>query len=142
VNPINQLLIDVTERWRDDPDSSVVWTGHHEGRRGIRMRQTVRDMTTVWFEVGDRTLTVEAFVLPTPPGDAAEVFRQALKRTHRTRRMAFALDRLDDLVIIGRVPLAEVDEAELELVVGEVYDLIEVSFRGLLAAGFGRETKP
>jgi len=137
-----ELVVSVTEAWLADPDGSVVWTGDHEGRRGVRMRQSVRDMTTVWFGIGERTVGVEAYVLPKPPGDAAEVYRQALTRNARARRMAFALNRLGDLVLIGRIPLAELTEEELELTLGEVYELIEVSFRGLLRAAFGRETKP
>jgi len=129
----------VTEGWMADPESSVVWTDDHEGRRGVRMRQQVRDMTTVWFEVGQRTVTIEAYVLPKPPRGAEEVYRQVLVRNASTRRMAFALDRLGDLVILGKIPLEHLDEQELELVLGEIYDLIEVSFPGLVAAAFSRE---
>lgn len=138
---IGDLLQRVTEGWVADPDGDVVWSGDHEGRRGVRMRQTVRDMTTVWFEVGDRTLRVEAYVLPSPPQARDEVFRIALTHNARTRRVAFALDRLGDLVLVARIPLAEVTEEELELTLGEVYELVEVSFRALVAAAFGRETK-
>jgi hypothetical protein len=139
---VTRLLESVTERWVADPEGDVVWTGYHEGRRGVRMRQTVRDMTTVWFEVGERTLRVEAYVLPSPPQRRDEVFRTALTHNARTRRLAFALDRLGDLILVARIPVAEVTEEELELTLGEIYDLVEVSFRAFLAAGFGRETKP
>ena len=139
---VAELLEAVTERWAADPDGDVVWAGDHEGRRGVRMRQTVRDMTTVWFEVGDRTLRVEAYVLPSPPHGHEEVYRIALAHNARTRRVAFALDRLGDLVLTARIPVDEVTDHELELTLGEVYDVIEVSFRSLIVAGFGRETKP
>jgi hypothetical protein len=35
------------------------------------------------------------------------------------RRLHLALDRRGDLVLVGRVPVAEVSEAELELLLGE-----------------------
>lgn len=136
-----RLVERVTVRWLDDPESAVVWTGDHEGRRGVRMRQSVRDMTTVWFEVGQRTVRIEAYVLPAPPGDAGEVHRQALARNAGTRRMSFALDRLGDLVIVGRIPLEHLTEEELELALGEVYDLVEVAFPPMVRAAFGREKK-
>jgi hypothetical protein len=136
-----ELVATVTERWLADPDSDVVWCGDHEGRRGVRMRQTVRDLTTVWFDVGARTVRLEAYVLPKPLGSGAEVYRQALVRNVGTRRIHFALDRLGDLVLVGRIPVGEVSEEELELALGEVYELIEVSFPGLVTAGIGRETK-
>jgi hypothetical protein len=139
VTDVAGLVAAVTGRWRDDPDSDVVWAGDHEGRRGVRMRQTVRDFTTVWFSPGDRTLSVEAYVLPSPPFHREEVFRQALARNGATRRVHFALDREGALVLRARLPLTEVTDHELELVLGEVYDLIEVAFPGLAAAAFARE---
>jgi len=107
----------------------------------VRMRQEVRDMTTVWFAVGERTVTIEAYVLPAPPNRAGEVYRQALTRNAGTRRMSFALDRLGDLVIVGRIPVDHLSEMELELALGEVYDLVEVAFPGLVRAAFDREKK-
>lgn len=136
----SRALVDrVTQGWLDDPESDVVWAGDHEGRRGVRMRQTVRDFTTVWFDVGDRTVAVEAYVLPAPRFSKDEVYRQALVRNSGTRRIHFALDRLGDLVLVGRIPVDELTVEELELTLGEIYELVEVSFRGFVAAGFARE---
>lgn len=141
MNDAARLVEEVTEAWLDDPESSVVWTGYHEGRRGVRMRQQVRDMTTVWFSIGQRTVSIEAYVLPKPPNRAEEVYRQVLSRNSGTRRMAFALDRLGDLVIVGRIPLEHLTEHELELCLGEVYGMVEVAFPALVKAAFAREKK-
>lgn len=141
MSDVARLLAEVTDGWVADPDGAVVWAGDSEGRRGVRMRQQVREMTTVWFAVGDRTVRVEAYVLPAPPHNAAEVYRQCLVRNAATRRMAFALDRFGDVVLVGRIPVEEVTAHELEVTLGEVYDLIEVAFRGLVTAGFEREKK-
>lgn len=129
-----QLVDHVTDEWMADTESDVVWSGDHEGVRGVRMRQSVRDFTTVWFMVGERTVTVEAFVVPVPEHARPEVFRQALARNHGTRRFRFALDPHGDLVLVGRIPLSELDTNEMELALGEVYGLVEVSFRPMIAA--------
>lgn len=133
------LVRAVTDAWAADADGDVVWAGDHEGRRGVRMRQTVRDFTTVWFGVGDRWLTVEAYVLPGPPFNREAVFRQALVRSFSTRRMHFALDPDGDLVLAGRIPVGEVTEEELELILGEVYEAVEVAFKPLVRLAFSRE---
>jgi hypothetical protein len=133
------LLERVTAAWEADDQSDVVWAGDFEGRRGVRMRQQVRDFTTVWFDVGQRTIAVEAYVLPSPPSRREEVFRQCLVRNAGVRRIHFALDRDGDVVLVGRIPLHEVSEEELELTLGEVYDLVERSFRPLVRAAFSRE---
>jgi len=103
------------------------------------MRQTVRDYTTVWFAVGERTVAIEAYVLPAPRSRKEQVYRQALARNTGTRRIHFALDRLGDLILYGRIPVGELSEQELELTLGEVYEVVEVSFRRLAAAAFDRE---
>lgn len=136
---VADLVAEVTDAWAADPDSDVVWAGDHEGRRGVRMRQTVRDFTTVWFAVGDRTVTVEAYVLPSPPAAREEVFRQCLARNAGTRRVAFALDREGDVVLTGKIPVEGVSSHELELTLGEVYDLVEVAFRPMVRIAFARE---
>jgi hypothetical protein len=138
-NAATDLLVRITEGWVSDSESDVVWSGDFEGRRGVRMRQQVRDFTTVWFVVGQRTIAVEAYVLPSPPARREEVFRQCLVRNAGVRRIHFALDRDGDIVLVGRIPLAEVDEQELELALGEVYELVERSFRSLVRTAFARE---
>ena len=52
--------------WVADPDSDVVYAEKVEGRLAVRMRQQVREATTVWFWVGDRSLIAEAYVIPAP----------------------------------------------------------------------------
>ena len=131
---VRERIVSTAEAWLADPESDVVWTGDYEGRRAVRVRQTVRDLTTVWFAVGQRTVTVEAFVLPLPADAPTTAVLPLLRRNFGTRRLHFALDPRGDLVITGRIPLDEVTEHELELVLAEVYDLIEASFRPLLAA--------
>lgn len=129
----------VTDGWAADPDGDVVWAGDHEGRRGVRMRQTVRDFTTVWFRVGERTVAVEAGVIPAPRHRHEQVYRQCLLRNLRTRRIHFALDPDGEVVLVGRIPVEELSAAELELTLGEVWEAIEVAFPPLVRTGFGRE---
>ncbi|MFQ5947814.1 MAG: YbjN domain-containing protein [Acidimicrobiia bacterium] len=135
------LVVEMTEHWVQDPDSDVVWAGEYEGRLGVRMKQRVRDFTTVWFDVGDRTMGCEAYVLPSPPQGREEVFRQCLLRNERAWRVHFAIDGHGDVFLRGRMPLEAVTAEELDLLLGEVYELVELSFRGLVRAAFGRREK-
>ncbi len=133
---VTETVAAVTAAWVDDPQSDVVWAGDHEGRRGVRMRQTVRDFTTVWFEVGDRTLSVEAGVLPEPRFHHLEVYRQCLVRNAGTRRLHFAVDAEGEILLVGRIPVEEVTPHELELALGEAWDMIEVAFTPLVQLAF------
>lgn len=121
--------------WLEDEGSAVVYAEEVEGRWAVRMSQLVRDATTVWFEVGQRSIRFEAYVLPAPP-NPAEVHRQALVRNQRAWRCFFAVDRDGAVVLRGRLHSDQVSIAELDMALGEIYETIEVAFRPMVEAGF------
>lgn len=136
---MRSILEERIRLWLDDAESNVVYAEEVEGRWAVRMTQETRDATTVWFDVGERSLWFEAYVLPAP-AEPAEVHRQALVRNLRAWRCFFALDHEGALVLRGRLATDQVTLEELDRVLGEVYETIEVSFRPMARAGFpGRE---
>ena len=124
------LLARVVGEWVADPDSDVVYAEEVEGRLAVRMRQQVREATTVWFEVGDFSLLAEAYVIPSP-ARAESAYRQALIRNGRGFRVNFALDHEGALVLRARIPIERVTATELSYVLAEIYETIEVHFRRL-----------
>ncbi len=110
------------------------------------MRQTVRDATTVWWEIGQRSLRCEAYVLPAPERDPSEVHRQCLVRNATAWRVHFAVDREGAVVLRGRLPLERVTAEELDLVArARSTRPSRCSFRPMLAAwlaGGERENSP
>lgn len=125
--------------WLDDPESSVEYAEEVEGRWAVRMRQETRDATTVWFDIGERSLSFEAYVIPAPAAPD-QVHRQALVRNARAWRCFFAVDSEGAVVLRGRLSADRVTVEELDRVLGEVYETIEVAFRPMVRAGFpGRE---
>jgi hypothetical protein len=136
---LRSVLEERIRLWLDDAESSVEYAEEVEGRWAVRMRQQTRDATTVWFEVGERSTWFEAHIIP-QPAVAAEAHRQALVRNGAGWRCFFALDDEGAIVLRGRVAAAHVTLDELDLVLGEIYDTIEVAFRPMARAGFpGRE---
>lgn len=128
--------------WLEDEEGSVEYAEEVEGRWAVRMRQETRDATTVWFDVGERSLEFEAYVLPEPQAPA-EVHRQALVRNSRAWRCFFALDAENAIVLRGRISADRVTIEELDRVLGEVYETIELAFRPMVRAGFpSREKSP
>jgi hypothetical protein len=130
---MRQILEGRIESWLDDTGSSVEYAEEVEGRWAVRMRQEARDATTVWFDVGERSLWYEAYVLPVA-GASRDLLAQALLRNMKGWRAHFALDREDGLVLRGRLSEEHVTDLELDLALGEIYDTIEVSFRPLVRA--------
>jgi hypothetical protein len=119
--------------WLEEPESSVEYAEELEGRWAVRMRQQVRDATTVWFTPLERSLEYEAYVIPVPV-DAIEVMRQALVRNQRGWRAFFAIDQEGDLLLRGRVAAEAVTLLELDRVLGEIYETVELSFRAMVSA--------
>jgi hypothetical protein len=127
--------------WVDDPDSDVVYAEWVEDRWAIRMLQQVREATTVWFWVGERSLIAEAYVLPSP--ELTEpVYRQALFRNGRSFRAQFALDAEGAVILRSRLPVERVTSEELSYLIAEIYEAVELSFRPMLEAGRQRENDP
>ncbi len=130
---MREILESRIENWLADPESSVEYAEEVEGRWAVRMRQESRDATTVWFTVRERSLECEAYLIPASDG-TADLFRQALARNMRSWRVFFALDPEGGLVLRGRLARAAVTDGELDLILGEIYETIEVAFRPLLRA--------
>ncbi len=131
-----ELLRQVTEDWLEDPESDVVWAGAHEGLRGIRMAQTARDFTTIWFDVGEITIGFAAYLLPPPPHSRDAVFDHCLRRNHRSWPAYIAADDRGELYIRGRIPVANITADDIETAVGSVYELVELAFRPLIELGY------
>ena len=135
---LSARLGEVFEAWAADPSSDVAAAELVEGRWAVRMAQQTRDYTTVWVTPGDLTASFEAYVLPAPPRRVGEVHRQLLFRNLRAWRVHFAADRNGEIYLLGRIEAAHADEETLSYVFAEIYELVELSFRPLLQAGFAR----
>lgn len=138
--PESTVLESAIQRWLADDESDVTYAELVERRWAVRMAQTVREATTVWWTMGTYTISAEAYVLPAPPGDAEAAYRLALRRSLDSWRCHFALDAEGAVVIRGRVS-READFAELDALLGEIYQMVEMSFRPLVRLGFGAREK-
>jgi hypothetical protein len=115
-----------------DPESDVVYSELLDGRWAVRMEQSVREATTVWWSVGERSVKAEAYLFPAPPRQAEETYRFCLARNAGTWRSRIAIDREGDIVIRARIANDIVTAAELDRVLGEIYELVELTFPTLV----------
>lgn len=128
--------------WLADPESDVVGYECVDGRFALRMRQQVRDFTTVWWDVGTRSVRAEAYVLPEPTSRALECFRLCLVRNGTSRMARFAIDAEGAIVVRGRIAVETISAAALDALLGEIYELVETTFGPLARLAFGREKTP
>lgn len=135
------LIERVSAEWVADRGSDVVWAGEYEGRLGIRMAQQTRDFTTVWFEIGDLTVRLEAYLAPAPHANAAEVYRLVAARSYASWPAHLGADRRGDIYVVGRIPLDRLSPHVLDEALGSVYELVELTFRPILRTGFPSREK-
>ena len=86
--------------------------------------------------VGDYSLSVNAFVMRKPDESAAEVFQWCLRKNASMYGVAFAINDLGDLYLVGRLPLQSINEREIDRILGSVLQHADSSFNPLLELGF------
>lgn len=99
-----------------------------------------RQVTTT-LKVGDHSLTASAFVVRHPDENHAGMHRWLLERNARLSGIAFTIDPVGDVYLIGRLPLAAVTEDEVDALLGRVLDAADSSFNALLELGFSSAIK-
>lgn len=86
--------------------------------------------------IGDHSLGVSAFVIRKPDENQAEVHEWMLKRNASMYAVAFALNELGDIYLVGRLAHSAVTDSELDKVMGSVLQYADGAFNPLLELGF------
>ena len=107
-----------------------------EPRWYVRLRGEAKEHITIWLTLGQRTLRYEAYVLPAPHENVAAVYEQALRRNDRLVGAHFAIGAEDALFLRGELLLSALSEAELDRIIGSLYQYVESSFPGLIRLAF------
>ena len=92
--------------------------------------------TNAILSSGAHSVRVEAFVCRRPDENHEGVYRYLLKRNRRLYGVAYTLDKVGDIYLVGRMSLASVDADELDRVLGQVLEAVDSDFNTLLELGF------
>ncbi|MFD7076645.1 YbjN domain-containing protein [Nocardioides sp. NPDC059952] len=120
----NDLTWDETSQ----PSGDLIFSFALPGERKLQ--------TPVRLDLGQHALGVHAFVCRRPDENFETVYRWLLERNLRLYGVAFGLDRLGDIYLDGRLPLAMVDPDELDRLLGSVLTYADESFNTILELGF------
>lgn len=86
--------------------------------------------------VGDHSVSINAFVIRKPDENVAEVHEWLLKKNASMYCVAFAINEMGDIYLVGRLPFHSISEQELDRVIGAVLQYSDSSFNPLLELGF------
>ncbi len=90
--------------------------------------------TMTWLIAGAHSLAVEAFFCRKPDENHAAFYRFLLERNGRMYGVHFSLDRVGDVYLTGRLPLAAV--ADIDRLLGSVLTYADETFDAALELGF------
>jgi hypothetical protein len=98
-----------------------------------------RDASTIYFDLGQRSLRFELYFMPAPPAHQEELYRWLLRRNHHSLYGArFSLGSDGDVYVVGRVLYEHLTEEELDRVIGVCYELVDTWFQPAIGIGFRR----
>jgi hypothetical protein len=114
----------------DTLDTNELVYSRHEGAHGglpgliVELPGERRLKTNTILSIGEHSVRVEAFVCRKPD------------ENHRLYGVAYTLDNVGDIYLVGRMALASVDAAEIDRVLGQVLEAVDADFNTLLELGF------
>ena len=111
-------------------DADIPWRWY------VRLRGEEKDITTIWLTLGQRTLRYETYVMPAPEENHAVFYEHLLRRNDNLVGVQFSIGAEDAVFLRGELPVAALDGAELDRILGTVYATVEQCFRPALAIGF------
>ncbi len=122
-------------------EHELVYT-RHDGAQGglpgliVELPGERRLKTNTILSIGEHSVRVEAFVCRRPDENHEGVYRFLLRRNRRLYGVAYTLDNVGDIYLVGRMALESVTAEEVDRVLGQVLEAVDSDFNTLLELGF------
>jgi hypothetical protein len=126
---------DVVRAWLEESGLDFE-PGARPGEFVVQLPGEAKLRTTVSLLVGDKGLSASAFVVRRPDENHEAFYRWLLTRNSRLPGIAFALDRVGDVYLVGRMPVEGVTTETVDRLLGAILSVADSSFNELLTLGF------
>lgn len=117
-------------------ERELKFTSPGAGRYFVTLPGTKKLQTNTWLRVNPHALVVEAFVCRRPDEAHEDVYRFMLRRNAKLYGVAYTVDQLGDIYLVGRVSHQAVTADELDRLLGQVLEAADGDFNTLLEIGF------
>ena len=114
----------------------LTYESPREGAFLVKLPGEHKLATMVWLIVEEQALHVEAFFCRRPDENHAAFYRFLLEKNGGMYGVAFTLDEVGDVYLVGRVPLGSVTPDELDRLLGCVLTYSDDLFDHALELGF------
>ncbi|MEU3283729.1 YbjN domain-containing protein [Streptomyces longwoodensis] len=117
-------------------DAELEWESPEPGTYVVQLPGTRKLATTVSLRLGRHSLSLNAFVVRHPDENEAGIHRWLLERNLKLYGVSYAVDRLGDVYVTAKLPLAAVTPEEIDRLLGQVLEAADGAFNTLLELGF------
>jgi hypothetical protein len=118
-------------------DSGLEWDRTGDTSYAVTLPGAHKLKTVCNLIAGEHALRVEAFVMRHPDENRERLWEWLLQRNARMYGVAFSVDKVGDVFLVGRVPIGAVTADELDRLLGAVLSYADESFDQMLEIGFG-----
>jgi hypothetical protein len=131
-----QEVIEATLKERD-----LVYSTHDGANGGLQgvvveLPGERKLKTNTIMSVNQHAVRIEAFVCRKPDENFEGVYKFLLRRNRKLYGVAYTLDNVGDIYLVGRMALHAVTPDEIDLVLGQVLAAVDQDFNTLLELGF------
>lgn len=120
-------------------DNSVASVEHGEAplrRWYVRLIGEEKAVFSVWLTLHQRSLHFETYFVPAPEENAALLYEYCLRRNLKLRGVRFAIGAEDAVFLVGEIGARDVDDDELDRILGTLYEATEQHFRPAMRIGY------
>lgn len=125
----------------DNPAVISIDSDADEPRWYVRLKGEEKAVFTVWLTLRQRTLHAETYFMPAPEERERDLYEYLLRLNARLFGLHFSIGLENAVYLVGHVPVSELDDDELDRVIGTAYAYTEQYFRPAMRIGYGDKFK-
>ncbi|MEO6956937.1 MAG: YbjN domain-containing protein [Antricoccus sp.] len=139
IDPDRSKIADTIEK--SLRDSEVDYQRLAEDHFAAELPGTRRLKTTCHLKVGEHSLQISAFVMRHPDENHEDLWAYLLMKNARAYLVSWAIDKVGDVYLTGRMPLSAVTGDEIDRLLGSVLQMADDGFNPMLEIGFASSMK-
>lgn len=101
----------------------------------IRLLGEEKAVFSVWLTLQQRSLYFETYFVPAPEENPTLLYEYCLRRNLKLRGARFAIGAEDAVFLVGEIAARDVDDGELDRILGTLYEATEQHFRPAMRIG-------
>ncbi len=102
----------------------------------VRVKGDEKDVFTIRYHLRQRTLQYETHFMPAPEENQEALYAHLLRRNQKLYGGAFVIGEEDAIMLQGHLDRSMITDAELDRVLGSIYQWVDQFFMAALRIGF------